>query len=305
MGNMDIVMNAYALPAWMGLWILLGVFHGQLWAHSDPTGDVHPQVKVSTGQFVVTFYSNIQTRNEGARNEDEERYRMIFSTEGKPLLPRFRARLSPEEIDEFSWETRFKRPAVMMTAGEAGERRCFLRSSTTKGAVEVPLPLSSVGWSPFGNPNIRADATALLAPCAAFVWAEQPRGGVEAPYQLHFGLASRQGFAEGTHLILGDVATIYNFARVSQPVWADGRWWMVWMQMGNSEPKLKAMLTSYDPDKKKLISRALAEEGVGNTSISLATTNGWLCAAWHTDPRATQSFASSRIVTVFRRIADL
>src|ERR1700730_5036932 len=61
-----------------------------LFAHSDPRGDIYPNVKVERGNFVIDFENNEDqfTRNPRAPFESSLLLRMIYSADGVLLAPR-------------------------------------------------------------------------------------------------------------------------------------------------------------------------------------------------------------------------
>jgi hypothetical protein len=92
---MDRYFGAMALPR---ILLALGwcvLMHGHACAHSDPAGDTSPMIDVADEKFIVTFRTRLP--NQGAR--DEYVYsRIIYSPDGKILVPRHRLEKWPDEV---------------------------------------------------------------------------------------------------------------------------------------------------------------------------------------------------------------
>lgn len=278
----------------------LSLLPGTSDAHSDPRGDVHPGISVSEGRFVIDFLSNLNTSD----SDKETGFRMIHSPEGKVLVPRHRIPLTEKERNNLTCLGREQHPHVAFGGVENSDTlRAILRiPGAGNGRVDQPLPFT---LKTAGRPPYWAETTTLQRDWVAFTWGDNQGTDLESKTILNLALVAWQGFTEGITIPIGEVATIYDFPRVSNPVWAAGKWWIVWVRVNpDHETPNTTLLSSYDPATKKLESITLNEESTWNTTLSLATTSGWLCAAWHTGPSWVNKPAHARIVTIFHRLPE-
>ncbi|MBE2287408.1 MAG: hypothetical protein IAE77_28395 [Prosthecobacter sp.] len=266
-----------------------------LWAHSDPRGDTHPTVVVQDGTFVICFGNN-----DAFDMEQRPMWKMSFTTDGQVILPRHR--LSAEQLEE--WQRRLKGEAswdVTTVKIEGQGKRAILREIVNGRKQSYPLPLASGA--------LFAETTGKAGDEVGFAWSE-PRMTVEEDAILKFSCVSLKTFFPGITVELGPVATIYDFPRVSNPVWAAARWWVAWVRPkpGDkakewSEITWQTVITSIDPVTGQLVHEVRPELSHWNTSLSLKTAGGWMCAAWHASIDGTYP-GHARIVTAFKKLPE-
>ena len=264
-------------------------------AHSDPSGDIHPDVVVEDGKFALYFSSR-------RGPYDHENWRMVFSADGKILQPRHQ--LLSKRTDN----TRGKSIQVETHALPDSDTMHFVLQRFQDGKkTELPLPLD-----PVKCPLIRS--ATMAGEWVGFTWAANslslsgPGVGMPKPIQLMFSTASVSGFTPGKTVLIGEPATIYDFPSASNPVWAARRWWVAWVRKAQTaverkDPMLawETMLTSMDPTTNKLEHKRLLGLSHWNTSISMKTTGGWLCIAWHASVNGTYP-GTAEIITAFDKL---
>jgi hypothetical protein len=291
-----------AMKIWNGIALASALMIGAAEAHSDPRGDVHPSVSVMDGMFVVDFVSNRSTEEQ----DRETAYRAIWSHDGKLLVPRHRLPTTSEDLSRHPVYEYGTQPHVFFESVEGKEtHRVVLRWPDKKGPRSEPLPMTVKSL----DEPYKAATTTVDQGMVAFTWGDAQRPHEDNRMILNLGLVSRHGFVEGETIPIGEVATIYSFPRVSNPVWAAKRWWIAWIKKTDAkasydDPKaFTTMLSSYDPMTKHLTHEPLPGESTWNTTLSLATTRGWLCAAWHTN-RGWEPLQYARIMTAFHRLPE-
>lgn len=291
------------MKIWKGIALASALMIGASEAHEDPRGDVHPSISVVDGTFVVDFVSNQSTDEE----ERDASFRTVWSYDGKLLVPRHRLAVTREELNRGSSSDSWFSPHVIFKSIEGKDtHRVVLRWHDQKAGHRFePLPMMVKSRA---DPY-EANGTAIEQETLAFTWGDEQGPSTDGRVILNLGLVSRQGFVEGETIPIGEVATIYSFPRVSNPVWAAKRWWIAWvkeksMPANEDDPDYyTTMLSSYDPVTKRLAHVPLPGESTWNTSLSLATAGGWLCAAWHTNSTWDRS-EYARVMTAFHRLPE-
>lgn len=269
---------------------------GSLRAHRDPSGDIHPTVVVQDGSFVICFGNN-----DAFDMDQRPMWKMSFTTDGKVILPRHR--LSAEQRDEWqrrlhgevSWDV-----TTVKVEGQEKER-AILREIVNGRKHSFPLPLESGA--------LYAETTGKAGDEVGFAWSE-PQLTMEKDAVLKFSCVSLKTFAPGLTVEVGPVATIYEFPRVSNPVWAVGKWWIAWVRRNPadkakewSEITWQTVITSIDPVTGQCVHDVRPELSHWNTSLSLKTAGGWLCAAWHASIDGSYP-GRARIVTAFKKLPE-
>jgi len=268
-----------------------------LQAHSDPMGDVRPVVLVVDVGFVVCFRSS----DERTGSDYSPTWKMSFSADGKILLPRHRI---PVKLRD-SWAKGAAQMDCSVHAQRLGdERKCrFVLDERVNGKMRsYPLPLEPVD-PVYGTPACRAGDE------VGFSWS-LPRGTQQGEVKLMFSAASLKGFARGISVEIGKPATIYDMPRVSNTVWAAGRWWIAWVRTStdvkdHDDPHKawKTILTSINPVTGKTEDEVLPGLSNWNTDLSMKTVGGWLCVAWHASMDG-QYPGVAKIVTAFKKLPE-
>lgn len=279
---MDRYFGAMALPRTL---LALGwcvLMHGQVCAHSDPAGDTAPMIDVADEKFIMTFRT--RQPNQGAR--DEPVYsRIIYSPDGKILVPRHRLEKWPDEVYLSNPDRRDQEDRVISISPAGTVSRFVLTRSGPNGPrVELPLPLD-----PQQDPHVeRANFTGSTVGFIWTNWSNLPGFPDYRIQQLHLSHVDVESGRSGSSVRLGEPATIESFVSASSPVWAGGKWWVAWVRAAESsedrKDPLKAwqtVISSFNPTSRELKHTVSPEMSNWNTSVELKTTGGWLCAAWH------------------------
>ncbi len=290
-----------AMKIWKGIALASALMIGASEAHQDPRGDVHPSVSVVDETFVVDFISNQSTDEE----ERDAAFRTVWSHDGKLLVPRHRLTVTREELNRHPSYDTGSLPHVFFESVEGKDtHRVVLKWPDVNRPRSEPLPMTVKSLAePY-----EAQTTSIEQGMVAFTWVDAQGPPMYSRLILNLGMVSRQGFGEGETIPIDQVATVYSFPRVSNPVWAAKRWWVAYIKadakVNSGEPKaFTTMLSSYDPVTKRLTREPLPGESDWNTTLSLAVTNGWLCAAWHTNHRW-EPLQYARIMTAFHRLPE-
>ncbi|WP_395742328.1 hypothetical protein [Prosthecobacter sp.] len=266
-------------------------------AHMNPHGDVSPGVEVENGNFSIDFI----TRVEG----EILNWNMVFSPEGKLLLPRHRVYIkrpqqpAPAEV------------VKVETSDEPGSSRSrFVLTRILGGQkTEQPLPLDPVKFASVAESSSTAQWTGFTWTSFGFDPFEDAERA-NKPYAVHlmFSTAALQGFAPGKTVLLGEPATIYDFPTASPPVWAARRWWVAWVRQAETAAERKdplrrweTILTSIDPVSGKVEHKHVTGLSHWNTNVSMKTTGGWLCIAWNATIDGSYP-GVAKIVTAFEKL---
>lgn len=255
-------------------------------AHQDPRGDIHPSVVVENGNFAIYFQSNRPVDDEDDFFVTRPSYRVVYSPSGELLAPRHPVQKLPELPTDA--------PGVYGTVLQVGEERLvfprellrdkpsyFLevagRRQRRRLAWPDELKLTDIG-------DIQADAQRIVFAATT---------GEDALSLFAF---DRARFAPPIVVPLGRAATIYQFAVASNLVHARGRYWLGWMRQ--TQDAVHSMLTSWQHDEKDAVHTVLNLPADGNTGLSLAVTDEWLCLAYHCPVENSES----RIITHFQKL---
>lgn len=292
-----------ALPKMLLQLVWLGLAVGIAQGHQDPRGESHPNIEVIGGKFAVTFRAIEETPVGQLRPQKNAFFRIIYSPDGKIVVPRHRA----QEVAERPWDEHHSNVAgvVVETKPTAGGQRFVLTRIPTKGIPlqETPLPVT---------PEKHTDISActFTEKWLAFTWTDHNGnpGGQETPISLYLTHTARDGSQPGSRIRLGEPALVYSFPRSAPPVWAGGRWWVAWVKAANTPTELQnpttawqTVLSSYDPVSRKLTEERLPGQSHWNVHLDLKTTKGWLCAAWHASQDGDYP-GVGRIITAFKAV---
>lgn len=273
------------LVAVAGLSIGLG---GVSSGHSDPWGDIHPQVSVVDGRFSIVFNTSLP---DGRSDYSDEKpvHRMIFEADGSLFAPRHpleRKRSWREMglVGLYCREMRLGGSTVVFQGNSSGRPDYLLKSPdgrTTR--VRLPWPKEMALYL-FEDALVTAEGIAIT-------------GKEREPLKFYW-------FAHGETaapvvLTIGDTACIYDFPVASNIAFAGGRFWVAHMRLVGGED-LKLALWSWKPGEKDGRVEILDSPAHWNSHLSMAAIGDRLCLAYHCeDPDGRRPTA--RIVTVFRK----
>jgi hypothetical protein len=295
------------VSSWMALLSGLLLSAGSLFAHSDPRGDTHPQVVAMNGVFHVIF----RAYTSDFRNSNF--YRVVYASDGKVVVPRHKVAeadvsriLARAPLHQTYQSTVW--PRIEMMATGLNEKRAepfrpnvLVLQDKIDGVIKNELlPM---------EPELMADFTDfwISKTHAAILWnSSDPNKPEELEHRLRLTWFRRGEFAAPSTKDLGDCATIYDFSVASNLVWAGGRLWVAWMRMNRAKggpAVVEAVLSSYDPVKEKIETQPLAGPANWNSHMSLATVDGWLCAAWHCSVDGSYP-GTAQIITAFEKLPE-
>lgn len=263
--------------------LLTALAVGNLMAHADPRGEIHPQIQLAAnGNFRVFF----TYQNQGIVDS----MTLLLAPDGRELIPRHR--LSPQAMQKFglssSSNDRFNHPLsttgikapaadVIALPGPGNNTRLALveaKSSPSAPGAARPLPYDPVPETP--------DSFALSTHYVAIITMVFASDQM-TPVQGMFRCCRRDGGKAGYSTALERVGTIYDNPITSAPVWSANRFWVAWVQeRGDKEnPNWRTVLTEMDPETGRTAHHDLPGLSHWNTSIDLeVNSDGILCAAW-------------------------
>ena len=264
-------------------------------AHQDPAGDSHPQIEIEDDAFVIySRYRVYLQEGEGGW------YRQSYGVTGQMREPRHR--MPEERAQELEEATRAGwNPEPTGSSVESGGGGPFLLMGTEEGTKYVrPLPVS-------GPKGADVERSLVVGQTVGFLWSGEKIIDENADERLRLSFAALKGFAPGQTVTIGKPCTIYHFPVVSNLVWAGGRWWVAWVRDdtpadGTDGKRIyHTILSSVDPKSGKVTHEVLPGTSNWNSSLSLATHGGWLCAAWHASIDGTYP-GIAKVVAAFHKV---
>lgn len=292
-----------ALPKMLLQLVSLGLALGMAQGHQSPRGEAYPNIEVIDGKFAITFTAKDETPVGQLHWQKNAYFRIIYSPDGKVVVPRHRVEPEPE----FSQvECRSNIAGLVVQTRPTGEGQRFVLTKIRIEGIplqETPLPIT---------PEKYADISACTfsEKWLGFTWTDYNENPAdqETPISLYLTHVARDGTQPGSRIRLGKPARIYWFPCASPPVWAGGRWWVAWVKAADTPTELQnpttawqTVLSSYDPTSGKLTEERLPGQSHWNAHLDLKTTKGWLCATWHAS-RDGDYPGVGRIITAFKAV---
>lgn len=291
--------RAATIKAWRSALALL-VFCGVVrvsFAHSDPRGDVYPNVKVEGGNFVIDFHNN-DSGNEGddieANSDDRPRLRMIYSAEGELLAPRHLhggKRTHADTIDDSAKERAQVGDETIIVARGLSVQPLY--TSKRNGRTEVHrLP-----WPDDFSPGFEAlcAGTDFIGIAAI----KNNQNLVLAHFDRHhFALPQMMQLSKGDEL-----SFIWHFPVVSNLVRVGNRYCIAWPRYNKAAQTVDCVISTWKPGEDEPKDIVLKEPGALNTHLSLAAIGSRLCLVYH-GFNEDSSRPLSTIIVVFRTIED-
>jgi hypothetical protein len=275
---------------------------GRLGAHSDPWGEIHPQLAVQDGKFIMTFYRQEPDAVDGGRMD----FRVIFNANGSVAVPRHvidPARIPPHHYHPYSNDS--SRWAEITGPKEAPARQIMVLKDMSKNpGTEIPLAVNCKGL-------VYAQRTTFAKSGIGIVVNSQhpdPGSGQCLLMLLH---VDPQTYAEKGRVILGPCGMVYHFPTASEAVWAKNRWWIAWMGASevtdknippSEEWRTSVTLSSFDPATGKVHHKRLSNLA-SDCRPSLKTTGGWLGVCWHAS-QVIDGKRRARVVTAFEKLPE-
>lgn len=265
-------------------------------AHSDPWGDIHPQVTVVDGKFSIVFNSS-QPEQGTDYSEGKPVQQMIFNADGTLFAPRhlLERKRSHEEngpVGLYGRRVRFGESTVIFQGDQSPKPGYVLESSGGKFTqVRLPWP-KSVSLSLFEDAFVTTEGIAITGKEGG----DQREGG-----PLMFYWFRHEETGAPVILNLGATACIYNFPVASNIAFAGGRFRVAYMRPADDGKDLKLALWSWKPGEKDGRVEVLDSPAFGNSHLSMAGIGDRLCLAYHCVVPDRANNRNARIVTVFRK----
>jgi hypothetical protein len=258
----------------------------QLFAHSDPIGDIYPNVKVERGNFVIEFKNN-EADYLSADERESRILRMIHSAEGALLSPRHVLDGS-RDLNE-TLGTAAKEEARLegeiLTVARDGSTYSVAKSSREQ-VHHLPWPDDSKRVFQAVSADAESIGIAYVTNSMLFL--------------SHFN-RRRFTLAETVRITAPDTLPfIWDFPCVSNLVRVNGRYCIAWQRSVKTTSSYECVISTWKPGEPEPREIVLNEPADWNSHLSLAAIGDRLCLAYHC--LADGYPARSRIITVFRTI---
>lgn len=260
----------------------------ELAAHSDPRGDVYPNVKIERGNFVIDFKNN-----DGEPDfEDTSNFRMIYSPDGILLSPRHRHGKAAGLNETLGYpaknEAHLPNEVISFDRGHIAQPTYILEKDGRKEEHRLAWPDNSKNIFE----AVAADADSI---CVASI-----TNGIL--FLNHF---DRRRFAlpETVQITAPETLSfIWDFPVVSNLVQVNGRYCIAWPRYNRKASRFECIISTWRPGEKEPVEIVLDTPADWNTHLSLAVIGDRLCLAYHT---LTGEYNSrSTILTAFRTISN-
>lgn len=282
-------LEKFSRVCWLGCVYLSLISSAE--AHSDPRGDIHPQVLVVDGKFSIVFNSS-HPEKVSEYTEGKSIQQMIYTAEGKLFAPRhpLERKRSHEELGPvgiYGRKTQLGESTVIFQENRSG----YLLKSPEGKITRVRLP-----WPKNVAPDLLEDV--LVVPEGIAMTGKEMNSTRDGG-PLKFYWIEHDSTNAPMVLTIGATACIYYFPVASNVAFAGGRFWVAYMRPTENK-ELKLSLWSWKPGEKEGRVEDLDSPAYWNSHLSIAAIGDHLCLAYHcvTDH---QYPGHARIVTVFRK----
>ena len=266
--------------------LLLGLC-GLALGHSDPFGDIHPNVTNLDGNFSIIFTTSLPGKAPDY-TQTQEPFRTVYSPLGALVAPRHL--MDPKQFQEESGPVglhgkviRVGDSGLSFGGNGTGEHPGYLLKSPDGKITPVRLP-----WPDDVKLDLLEDVA--VAPEGIAISGKENRTELKLYW---FPFAST---GAPTILNLGETCCIYEFPVASNLAYAGGRFWLAFMRADGDDVKL--FLWSWKPGEVQGREERLDSPGFWNSHLSLAAIGDRLCLAYHCQD--SNGNDPARIVTVFR-----
>lgn len=258
-------------------------------AHSDPWGDIHPQVLVVDGNFAIDFNSHLPG-GEANYTATESLCRMIYTPEGKLVSPRHRLERKRSYQENGSAgicgaRLRLGDSELIFKGGGNGRPGYLIHSADGK-TTPVRLP-----WPDKVTLTYVDDFTA--SPQGIAISGKEDRFNLKV-YWFPFDSPGPPAVLE-----LGGTYCIYDFPVASNLAWAGGKFWLAFMRGGGADDGGQLVLWSWKPGDAAGKEEILDSPAHWNSHLSLGAIGNKLCLAYHCERMQAMELRAS-IVTIFR-----
>ena len=269
-----------------------------LLAHSDPKGDVYPNVKVEGGNFVIDFENNVNDFTDGIISDigmdrkGRPLLRMIYSPGGVLLAPRH-VQGTARDLDG--------------TMGHAVKTRSRVGDETievalwSKGQLAYTserngkTQLHRLAWPRDEERKFEAVSADANSICIAFI-------SKSMLFLSHF---DRHTFSLPQTVQVTPPETlsfIWDFPVVSNLVRVGERYCIAWPRYDKVAEKFRCIISTWKPGEDQSKEIVLDEPADWNSHLSMAVIGTRLCLSYHSLAGEYQPI--SKIITVFRTISD-
>jgi hypothetical protein len=260
------------------------------WAHSDPLGDIHPQVLVVDGNFAIDF--NAQIPGEENHAVSESLVRVTYTSDGKLLAPRHR-------LERKRSHTEMGSAGIYGTTVRFGDSELIFdwdRSAMPGYLIKAPdgkLTPVRLPWPEKTTLSYVDDFTATPEGIAI--------SGKEDRHRLKVYWFPFASTGPPAALDLGVTCCIYDFPVASNLTWAGGKFWLAFMrgEGKGEEARVKLVLWSWKPGYPAGKEEVLDSPGHWNSHLSLGAIGKQLCLAYHCEQLHGEEQRAS-IITIFR-----
>jgi hypothetical protein len=267
--------------------VVLWCSAAHLFAHSNPRGDIYPNVKVERGNFVIEFQNN-EAGYDSTDERESPLLRMIYSSEG--------ALLSPRHVHQGSRDLN----ETLGTAAKSevrlnGEILTVARDGSTYSVAKNGR--EQIHRLPWPDDSKRA-FEAVSADAESIGIAYITKGML---FLSHFN-RRRFTFPETVRITAPDTLPfIWDSPRVSNLVHVNGRYCIAWQRSVKTTSNYECVISTWKPGEPEPREIVLNEPADWNSHLSLAAIGDRLCLAYHC--LAGGNPARSRIITVFRTVS--
>lgn len=246
------------------LYVTFGLAH----AHEDPRGDVHPQVQVEDGKFVVYFKNNTEPKVEVSTNSPDERtreepiYKTVVSPDGKILAKRVPVESEPSRFPEW-----MKRLLHGDPFGVAIDRE--------------KEPLLPAAW-PDGKRPHDLEGITIQNNRLFFYFT----GGKDESFRIGAYDLDKKKLLQSA--IIGIPGRIYSFARASAVIARGNEAWIAWIEERNVKVEegfyysdTQLVVSRWDLTENKVAHLPIRQTEGRNIYLSLNRLEDHLLVAWH------------------------
>lgn len=257
-------------------------------AHSDPRGDVYPNVTVSNGNFVIDFENN----DNDSDTLQSPLFQMIFAADGTLLAPRHfkggRRGLS-DTMGEPTKNTIHVGDEVLEFTGGRSEQPSY--TITKSGHKE----LHRLAWPENYECAFEAAAADEKSICIASV----------TNRMLFLSYFERARFAapETVQVTKKDeLPFIWDFPVVSNLIEIGQRYYLAWPRFNTKADKFECVISTWKSGEKDAKEIVLDKPADWNSHLSMANIGNHLCLAYHC-LGGRPYVDRSTIVTVFQTVS--
>lgn len=269
-----------------------------LLAHSDPKGDVYPNVRIERGNFVIDFENNVSGFTDGlipsteTDGRDRELLRMVYLPDGVLLAPRH-LHGGSRDLDDAMGSTAKTRSRVGDETIEVTLWSKGQLSYTSENSGKTQL--HRLAWPTDDERKFEAVSADASSICIAFI----------SNSMLFLGDFDRQTFSPPKTVQVTKPDTlpfIWDFPVVSNLVRVGERYCIAWPRYNKGAEKFQCIISTWKPGEDQTKEIVLDEPADWNSHLSMAAIGTHLCLSYHALAGEYQPI--SKIITVFRTILD-